>query len=53
VVIPALAADSVAGEPTFARDVPFDQVLEGFYDWYVTTVIQERLNIGFSSPFRG
>jgi hypothetical protein len=34
---------SVADEPTFARDVPFDQVLEGFYDWYVTTLIQERL----------
>jgi Domain of unknown function (DUF4386) len=36
---------SVADEPTFARDVPFDQMLEGFYDWYVTTLIQERLNI--------
>ena len=36
---------SVSDEPTFARDVPFDRVLEGFYDWYVTTLIQERLNI--------
>ena len=36
---------SVADKPTFARDVPFDQVLEGFYDWYVTTLTQERLNI--------
>lgn len=36
---------SVGDEPTFARDVPFDRVLEGFYDWYVTTLMQERLNI--------
>jgi hypothetical protein len=36
---------SVSDERTFARDVPFDQVLEGFYDWYVTTLMQERLNI--------
>jgi hypothetical protein len=36
---------SVADEPTSARDVPFDQVLERFYDWYVTTLTQERLNI--------
>jgi hypothetical protein len=36
---------SVADEPTFARDIPFDQVLEGFYDWYVTTLTQERFLI--------
>ena len=36
---------SVSDEPTFARDIPFDQVLEGFYDWYVTTLMQERLDI--------
>jgi hypothetical protein len=36
---------SVADEPIFARDVPFEQVLEEFYDWYVTTLMQERLNI--------
>lgn len=36
---------SVADEPTFARDVPFAQMLEGFYDWYVTTLMQERVII--------
>lgn len=36
---------SVADEPTFARDVPFDQFLEDFYNWYVTTLMQERLTI--------
>jgi hypothetical protein len=36
---------SVADEPIFARDVPFDRVLEDFYDWYITTLMQERLNI--------
>ena len=36
---------SVADEPIFARDVPFNRVLEGFYDWYITTLMQERLNI--------
>jgi hypothetical protein len=36
---------SVVDEPTFARDVPYDQMLEGFYDWYVTTLTQERLLI--------
>lgn len=36
---------SVADEPAFTRDVPFEQMLEGFYDWYVTTLMQERLNI--------
>lgn len=35
---------SVADEPTFARNVPFDRVLEGFYNWYVTTLMQERLD---------